>query len=385
VTNDNYGTSFEINGDVYDINDSDWAAGFLVNIEVAGALSSEVNQFNDNGSPALDIQESYLWLYNEKYGQLTWGLLGGSSDVDDASEMDLSETRMVAYSGVEDIGGDFFLRRSGVKGTKGLTPVVWSDLIDHLPGVFGDVFRYDTPTFRGVSGWAEWGQGPLWEIVLAYGDPATLQDADEGDDDDEDETPQPRLFNGIEVAAAVGLQGISAVEGLPNNRAISASVSALHEASGFSLTLAGGRRFYSESVEFNDGRSGRPQNASFYYIKPSLRLELVKIGHTAFYAENGKWWNFLGRNADAEDVAGLAGFGEEDVCLPGKACLVRNSSATMWGFGAVQRIESAEMDVYLGFRLHQADVSLLERHGAKSLSVALSDFVTVLSGAVIEF
>ncbi len=76
--------------------------------------------------------DSYLWIDHDELGQLSWGLLGGSSEVDDASEMDLSETRMVAYAGVEDIGGDCFVRRSGVKGTKGLTPVVWSDLIDHL-------------------------------------------------------------------------------------------------------------------------------------------------------------------------------------------------------------------------------------------------------------
>ena len=119
--------------------------------------------------------------------------------------------------------------------------------------------------------------------------------------------------------------------------------------------LAAGRRYFTELVEFNDGRMGRPQNASFYYIKPSLRLELVKMGHTAFYAEHGGWWNFLGRNADTEDVAGLAGFGEEDVCLRGNACLVRNSSATIWGFGAVQRVESAEMDLYVGFRSEVCD------------------------------
>lgn len=384
VTNDNYSTTLELSGEVEDISDSDWSAGFLMNIDLPSALSSEVNQFNDKGSLAPSMNESYLWIDHDKLGQLSWGLLGGSSEVDDASEMDLSETRMVAYAGVEDIGGDFFVRRSGVKGTKGLTPVVWSDLIDHLPGVFGDVFRYDTPTFHGVGGWAEWGQGPLWETVLTYGDPATLEDS-EDDEEDDDDISEPDLFKGIEVAAAIGLQGISGVEGVPNNRAVSASVSALHEASGFSLTLAAGRRYFTESVEFNDGRVGRPQNASFYYIKPSLRLELVKMGHTAFYAEHGGWWNFLGRNADTEDVAGLAGFGEEDVCLRGNACLVRNSSATIWGFGAVQRVESAEMDLYVGFRLYQADVSLLERPGARGWSVALTDFATVLSGAVIEF
>jgi hypothetical protein len=56
---------------------------------------------------------------------------------------------------------------------------------------------------------------------------------------------------------------------------------------------------------------------------------MFSVGHTAFYAEHGKWRDFLGRNADTEAVAGLVGFGEEEVCAPGKACLVSQSEACL--------------------------------------------------------
>ena len=131
---------------------------------------------------------------------------------------------------------------------------------------------------------------------------------------------------------------------------------------------------------------GKPQDASFYYIKPGLLVErLFNAGHTAFYAEHGKWHDFLGRNADTELVAGLAGFEEEEVCDPRKACLVSGSEATIWGFGVVQKIDSAEMELFLGFRLYEADIDLVDKAGAKLPSVALDDFATVMSGAVIEF
>ena len=52
VTNDNYSTTLELSGEVEDISDSDWSAGFLMNIDLPSALSSEVNQFNDKGSLA---------------------------------------------------------------------------------------------------------------------------------------------------------------------------------------------------------------------------------------------------------------------------------------------------------------------------------------------
>jgi len=405
VGNDNDGTSFEIVGQVESINGSNWSAGYLIEVGMLTAQSSEVNQFDDNAREAgtLEINEAHMWVRNKNLGQLSWGEVGGSSEVDDATEMDLSETRVVAFSGVEDVGGNFFLRRSSLKGVEGLTPVVWADLIDHLPGVDGSIVRYDTPIRRGFGGWAEWGQGPQWEVVFAYNDPATLQEADEGEGVEEEEatTPQAAMIDGFLVAAAITYHEISVGNGfdeddesvvnfgsedVPDHRAVAGSVSVLHEATGLNLTVAGGQRFFMERVVLNNEKLGKPQDASFYYIKPGLLVErLINAGHTAFYAEHGKWRNFLGRNANAEMIAGLAGLGEEEVCAFGKACLVSASEATIWGFGVVQKIDRAEMEFFLGFRLYQADVDLIDAKGAKTSAVPLDDFATVMSGAIIEF
>ena len=403
VGNDNDGTSFEIVGEVADINNSNWSAGYLIEVGMLTAQSSEVNQIDDNAREAgtLEINESHIWVRNKNLGQLSWGEVGGSSDVDDATEMDLSETRVVAFSGVEDIGGNFFLRRSRTKGAEGLTPVVWADLIDHLPGVDGSIVRYDTPIRRGFGGWAESGQGPQWEVVLAYNDPATLQEAEEGEGVEEEETttPQAAMIDGFLLAAAItyhemnggngidesGERVVNFSEDLPDNRNVAGSASILHQATGLNLTVAGGERFFTERVELNDGRFGKPQDASFYYIKPGMLINMITAGHTAFYAEYGKWRDFLGRNADAEAVGGLVGFDEENVCAAGEACLISGSEATIWGFGVVQKIKSAEMELFLGFRLYQADVNLVDEARAKLPSVALDDFATVMSGAVIEF
>lgn len=400
VDNDNDGTSFELAGEVESIGGSNWSAGYLIEVGVLTAQSSEVNQIDDDApTNTLEINESHMWVRNKHLGQVSWGEIGGSSDVDDATEMDLSETRVVAFSGVEDVGGNFFLRRSDIKGVEGLTSVVWSDLIDHLPGIDGSLFRYDTPIIRGVGGWAEYGQGDQWEIVLAYGDPATLQEAEEGEELGV-ATPQGGIIDGFQIAAAItyhemnqgGFFGFGdgnvfdAGGDLPDNRNVAGSVSVLHEATGLNLTVAGGVRMYTDAVALNDETLRAPQDASFYYIKPGLLVNIFSAGHTAFYAEHGKWHDFLGRNADTEMVAGLAGlFDEEEVCASGQACLVSSSEATVWGFGVVQKIDSAEMEVFLGFRLYEAEVGLIGNGGAKVPGVALNDFVTVMSGAVIEF
>ena len=196
--------------------------------------------------------------------------------------------------------------------------MVWGDLIDHLPGIDGSIVRYDTPTMHGFGGWAEWGQGPQWEVVLSYGDPATLEDFEELEEG-ETRPPQRSLIKGFQIAAAATYHETNddidkEDKDLPNNRNVAGSVSVLHEATGLNFTLAGGQQFYTEAIELNDGRLGEPQDASFIYMKPGLLVDVISAGHTAFYGEFGRWHNFLGREADAEVVGGLAGFDEDDVC-----------------------------------------------------------------------
>ena len=75
VTNDNYSTTLELSGEVEDISDSDWSAGFLMNIDLPSALSSEVNQFNDKGSLARSMNK---FLSVDRSRQAWSALLGAS-------------------------------------------------------------------------------------------------------------------------------------------------------------------------------------------------------------------------------------------------------------------------------------------------------------------
>jgi hypothetical protein len=363
-------------GEVAKIGGSDWSTGFTMEIGIVDAQSSEVSQIDDTATQTLEVNEAHIWVRHERLGQLSWGQIGGSSRVDDATEMDLSETKVASHSAVEDIGGGFFLRRTDFDNSGGLTSVTWSDLIDHLPGVDGNLVRYDTPNMKGLSGWAEWGEDDVWEVDLAYGDPDPFE---------QDGAPQPSLFKGFQIAAAISFQGMTGDVDLPDNRVVSGSVSVLHQDTGLNLTIAAGQRVFTESVELTDGSMGKPQDASYYYVKPGLLLDISQAGKTAFYAEYGKWHNFLGQNADSEAVSGLAGIDEGDVCTIAEACLVSGSEASILGLGVVQHIDRADMQVYVGFRHYEAEVELADERGEPASSVPLEYFMTVMGGAVIEF
>src|SRR5262245_14378884 len=93
VTNDGEGSKIEITGEAEHFNRANWSAGFHIEINVQGAGSGEVTQFNDNIPTALQIDESQIWVRHRKAGQLTWGWVGGTGEnIEDLTEDDLSDT-----------------------------------------------------------------------------------------------------------------------------------------------------------------------------------------------------------------------------------------------------------------------------------------------------
>ena len=55
-----------------------------------------------------------------------------------------------------------------MRGVPGLLPVVWDDLIDHLPGIDGSIVRYDTPLYRGFEANATYGMDDEWQLALNW-------------------------------------------------------------------------------------------------------------------------------------------------------------------------------------------------------------------------
>ena len=76
VTNDGEGSKIEITGEAEHFNRANWSAGFHIEINVQGAGSGDVNQFDDNIPRELKIDESQIWLRHRNFGQLTWGFVG---------------------------------------------------------------------------------------------------------------------------------------------------------------------------------------------------------------------------------------------------------------------------------------------------------------------
>lgn len=358
--NDSYNQSdFQINGEA-EIS-ADWTAGYQFTIRVNNALSADVNQLDDDGgSQLLSLWEAYWYVGNKHWGQLSVGQASRASD--GAPEADLSKTRVAAFSGVQSTSGGFFLRRDD--GT--LTPLFWADLIDFLNGDTANVVRYDTQTFMGFALAATFGEDDIWDVGATY-------EGERGD------------FQ-FEAAAAYtqstdenGLNGFSAAI---DNSVVVGSFALLHKPSGLNALVAAGQLSFDQKVEAADGMLLKPADAKYIYTKLGWINNWTALGSTAFYGEYSRFKDFVPADLGGDAVASVASGG---ICMTPGSCRISGSEAEVWGLGIVQWIEPAAMQIYLGYRHFEADVSLVDANGARQAATELKDFQVIKLGSIIAF
>ncbi len=381
VTNDGEGTKLEFTGEHDGIGDGgSWSAGVKIEIGLIRAGSGAIDQTDFAGPDEIEIAEGHVWVRHQQLGQVSLGQVGGGDASENATEADLSGTALASYAGIEDLGGGFFLRNASAGG---LTPVTWGDLIDHMPGIDGNVVRYDTPRLGGFLLTAEWGEDDVWEVALGYTN--VMEDAEAGEDESPEQDP-PAAGNPFDISGVISYHEVLEDDDDLQHGTISGSLSVVHKQSGFNLTYAGGWRRFVELAEFTDGSLDKRDPASFHYLKAGWLAGLGLGGDTAFYGEWGRFADLLGGDADEEAVAALGGIALDGVCSgAGAACLVSDSRATIWGLGVVQHIDAADTQLYLGYRNHRAEIGLADAKGAGLGAAPTEDFDTIIAGALINF
>ena len=381
VTNENGGTAIEMEGEAeLEGAAKGWTLGFAMAIDILTAGSDEVNQLSsapiidDRSDKVVEPGDVLFFVKNEHLGTVAVGVTSARGKTDGANEADLSETDVASFVNQQDVGGGFFLR-----GPDGLIDVAWGDLIDALDEPDGSIIAYNTPEMAGFTFYGWWGNDRpvclthcfLWNIGVTY---------------------TKEFGEMFEVAAGLATNkniGDDFVEDeideLDNTSTVG-SISVLHKPSGFSLSFATGRQNFLTEVELNDGETRTPDDPTFYYVKAGLRREFIELGETAFYADYGRYKDSLGIEAGPDIVGAFGGIDEEEVCEEiGLACLVSGTTATTWGFGVVQNIETDELRVFLGFRHFEVDVDLIDSDGGRVSTVQLRDWQAVMTGLQIEF
>jgi hypothetical protein len=337
VTNENDNSTATIEGE----NDSfggGWSVGFVVDLDVVIAGSSDISQRQSQRGTTIEPGEVSVWVRNEQLGQLSIGLTSSKGSSGGSNEADLSATEVASYVGVSDIGGGLRLRRAQARGGGGLLSETWGDLIDSLDEPDGNIISYNTPEYAGFAASALWGEDDVWNIGVGYTNTSIGP------------------FSLIARAAYnEDLQGNA--DDAPDDRTISGSVALLHTPTGLNFAIAGGRRQFIGLAARDVPAAKDP---AFVYVKTGWRADLTELGETSFYAEFGTFRDFLSQSAGSSS----------------------NSGATIWGAGVVQHFDETGVQIYFGARHNEADVDFA---GTSAGRVPLGSLDTAIAGVQLEF
>ena len=399
---------------------SDWSAGFKLELQIRAYRSSVANQLSLGASnnvqiPAYNTQSvslrhAYWYLKSNSYGTVTVGrdvesVVGTSS---------ISLVNPDGFSGPAGAGfanGGFFLRRAGTTGNTGLSARTWqtSAWINNgdgpLPFDYAQtkgLVKYTSPFFLGQtksSGFlasADWGADDAWSAALRY-----VED-----------------FGAIRVAAGVGYSNYTAPDrgqcttGANGNmaagtnpvfggttgptstelgstgkcHAIQASGSLLHVPTG--LYVSGGWAQLTDDLaaEAALARTSGFQTGSgkhdFWYVQGGWQAKLNSLGNTIF------WGQYVdvgtGLNAANGIVSTLAA---NDVLNSlGAVAIQRSASTKSWGLGVSQNIDAAAMTLYAGFHNVQTELILgSTTSAARAKANAIDDMQIFYTGATIKF
>ncbi len=230
-----------------------WTAGYKIEFSLLEDSSDGVNANNDDVAFKLQHRHADIWVKSQ-YGKFSLGQ--GDMASNGTSEVDLSGTDVVSYSGFVDIGGGFTFRNSG--GVK---------LIDAYSSLDGlsraNRVRYDTPSLAGFIVSTSWGEDDMWDVALRF----------------------KKQVSNFQIAAAVAYSE-NEDEGNDTER-VNGSISLAHIPSGINLTFAAG-----------DQETAEEDSGTFYYAKLGIKRRWSSLGTTAISADYGYGEDFVTGNTE---------------------------------------------------------------------------------------
>jgi hypothetical protein len=322
------------------------SAGFQVVIALdTGGRSHQVNQFDDDGTTGAgnlptgprstggfdtDIVMTLAnWYIDHKQlGRVTLGRINTSTA--GLTTIDLGGAGVTANASIGYTQRGFLEPLSG----QSWAALLGGNTVNGSSLSRAQAIRYDSPTVGGFSVSGSWGENDLWDVALRYA----------GE------------FSGFRVAAGIGYaDNVGGVgDALEDNAVgvvgftgaqisqVKGSASILHVASGLYLTGA-------RVVQDNDAASNR--DTTLWYVQGGISKNWTSLGKTTVYGEYTRI---------------------DDAVLSGG----NFAETTVTGFGIVQMVDAAAMDLFLSYRNFSADLE----NGAPT-----EDFSVVMGGARIRF
>lgn len=402
VLNNSYSTTrFGIRGKgktgVSDVN-----AIYVIEIEQFADQTRFANQFNDNPdvNTQLRVRKSAIGLDSKKYGRIWLGLQEMAKD---NINKDTVVIKGLEQTMTQDFYNNwsFFLRPKGFKGAEGMSNIRYQD-IARCYSTGSSAFdcstrrnevRYDTPDFYGLVASASWGEDDIWSASVRYQKEWDNWKVGAGYayEDFTDEL----VNNG---GGGVFFQGFKR-----DMKEWAGSFSVLHKPTG--LWVWGGN----SNSENNDiGAEGfitgkAPPVMHSWDIAGGIYRDFFAPGKTTIWG--GYTWDSDGlggfnRTTVSSSVSGTA---SSYAVWNGRVAANRipgigfdtettGSETNKWYIAVDQAIDSAAMNLYMGYQHIMPDISLVTNSLAfspkgkiKNVPIELDDFDVFFTGGRIQF
>ena len=374
-----------------------WSTGFIIEL---GAVSAEASRLddrvdgapNENADGVVRNRKASIFVKNDQLGKLTIGRDQPATD----NLVLLTLVKNPIADADTDNSRDFHLTRPqgtlGCNGAACRSAINQDVIVGNQDTRRGNILRYDTPSLFGMVISASWGEDDLADVAIRY----------------KKEWNSLRLIAGIgyswetderEVAGATlvpcpgpGLGAAACVSERVDLERLVGSGSVMHVPSGLYVTGAAGRdsfgvsnaQFHRAATVFTGPVTGQqPEDATMWYVQTGIKRRLLfpDAGATMLYAEYQQW-NDWGVRRDAGTLMGLGrGLSE-----------ITDSSAELWGFGVIQDIDPAAMQVFLGLRWYDHEVRVatagpapIPNNAPAGADISLEELFTAAFGAKISF
>ena len=163
VDNDNSSTRIRLLGDARF--NEDITVGSVIEVQFESNSTAAVSQDNQRNAGDNNFTERKLEIFadSETFGRLWLGQ--GDTASNGSSEVDLSGTSVIGYSGIADFAGGIQFQEDGA-----LSGVTIGDTFSNLDGLSrDDRLRYDTPVLIGAKLSASAIADDRWDVALRYG------------------------------------------------------------------------------------------------------------------------------------------------------------------------------------------------------------------------
>jgi predicted porin len=338
-TNDTSRTRFGFKGKAK-IN-SDWYAGYRIEIGIRTPDQGELSAANDDGGESFDLRHAYWTLGSKTYGSINVGETSMAHD-----GITQFQTAKIGHFANPDIidANDSFI----VVGTNQTWDAL-SQVFEPGEGSRGNVIRYESPEFSGFQAFAHWGEDDIWGVAVTYageiGEFEVEGGIGYGEMTERDE----------ECTEAAGIK--------EDCQEYGGSLSVMHKPSGVFATAAYGKRI-DETREAING----DDELWFWHVQGGIEQKWTALGETTFFGGYQK----RDSGAVVNDDGGAL------ILVNGSP--VTSSEIEMWEGGINQHISAAAMDLYLHYKHYDADISTVAVP-----SVNTEAWQTVIGGARIKF